>query len=165
MNSGPSPIDLCDRNQSTPTAASLRRSGRPYPNYRFPKVFRSSPGREITTRCSVCSPPVKETTGEPPVLFAPVTNRRGGIDFADLGAVVAHEQEQHAADLPSFASHGRPTSQLRSSTRKAPPWFLAMDRNRDLRLSRAEFLGSDVDFDRLDADGDKAISPAEASRN
>ena len=77
-------------------------------------------------------------------------------------------QKYSAARLPHqlrlTLSRGRPVSQLRSSAPSAPPWFLAMDRNKDLRLIRAEFLGSDAAFDKLDADGDKSISTAEASR-
>lgn len=47
--------------------------------------------------------------------------------------------------------------------RPGPPWFRAMDRNRDGDLSRAEYLGSPADFDRLDADRDALLTPAEAA--
>ncbi len=45
-----------------------------------------------------------------------------------------------------------------------PLWFRKMDRNRDGDVSRREFLGTDEEFRRLDADGDGLISADEASR-
>jgi hypothetical protein len=45
-----------------------------------------------------------------------------------------------------------------------PVWFRKMDRNHDGDVSRREFLGTDEEFRRLDADGDGLISAAEASR-
>jgi Ca2+-binding EF-hand superfamily protein len=49
-------------------------------------------------------------------------------------------------------------------TGKGPLWFQKMDRNRDGDVSRAEFLGSDELFRRIDTDGDGLISAAEAAR-
>jgi Ca2+-binding EF-hand superfamily protein len=45
-----------------------------------------------------------------------------------------------------------------------PRWFRKMDRNHDGDVSRREFLGTDEEFRRLDADGDGLISAAEANR-
>jgi Ca2+-binding EF-hand superfamily protein len=45
---------------------------------------------------------------------------------------------------------------------RGPVWFRKMDRNGDGDVSRAEWLGSKEDFDRIDTDGDGLISAAEA---
>ena len=47
---------------------------------------------------------------------------------------------------------------------KAPAWFVAMDRNGDGVVSRAEFVGPPELFRELDVDGDGVISAAEAAR-
>ena len=45
---------------------------------------------------------------------------------------------------------------------RGPAWFRKMDRNGDGDVSRAEFLGSKEDFDRIDTDHDGLISLEEA---
>jgi hypothetical protein len=45
-----------------------------------------------------------------------------------------------------------------------PDWFQALDRNSDGDLTFAEFIGSDRDFELLDADGDGLIDFREAAR-
>jgi Ca2+-binding EF-hand superfamily protein len=42
-------------------------------------------------------------------------------------------------------------------------WFQKMDRNQDGDISPREFIGSDEDFRKLDADGDGPISATEAT--
>jgi len=46
----------------------------------------------------------------------------------------------------------------------APGWFRKMDRNNDGDISPSEWLGTDEEFKRLDADGDGLISAAEAMK-
>jgi Ca2+-binding EF-hand superfamily protein len=59
-------------------------------------------------------------------------------------------------------SHGVRLRRPEKRAGRGPAWFVAMDRNGDGFVSRAEWLGSAKDFDRLDRDGDGLISPAEA---
>jgi len=47
-------------------------------------------------------------------------------------------------------------------TDAGPAWFKKLDRNRDGDLSRREFVGPADVFDRIDADSDGLIDPAEA---
>ena len=44
-----------------------------------------------------------------------------------------------------------------------PPWFTAMDRNRDGELRRDEFLGTDEQFTKADRNGDGVIRAEEAA--
>jgi Ca2+-binding EF-hand superfamily protein len=46
---------------------------------------------------------------------------------------------------------------------EGPTWFRKMDRNRDGDVSRREFLGTEVEFRRIDTDGDGLISVEEAN--
>lgn len=51
---------------------------------------------------------------------------------------------------------------LGSGRSSGPLWFQKMDRNRDGDISPREFVGSEEDFRKLDADGDGLISSEEA---
>ncbi len=59
---------------------------------------------------------------------------------------------------------GGPTAQAKGSKSPPPLWFTKMDRNHDGDLSPREFLGTDEDFRKLDADGDGLISADEAGQ-
>jgi Ca2+-binding EF-hand superfamily protein len=50
------------------------------------------------------------------------------------------------------------------NTAPGPLWFRKMDKNSDGDVSRREFLGTDTDFRRIDADNDALISAEEAIR-
>ena len=65
--------------------------------------------------------------------------------------------------LRCVVSRGRPRGG-RTPQRRGPDWFRAMDRNGDGDVLRREFLGTDEEFRRLDADGDGLISAEEAER-
>jgi hypothetical protein len=52
----------------------------------------------------------------------------------------------------------------KQSAARGPSWFRKMDRNQDGDLSRREWLGTEEEFRRLDADGDGLISAEEAQR-
>ncbi len=60
------------------------------------------------------------------------------------------------------ARFGLPMNVTRAQT--GPLWFQKMDRNRDGDVSRREFLGTDEQFRKLDADGDGLISQSEAEK-
>ena len=56
----------------------------------------------------------------------------------------------------------RPRAVAAESDPRRPDWFRTMDRDSDGRLSRKEFVGTAEQFKRLDTDGDRFISVAEA---
>lgn len=67
----------------------------------------------------------------------------------------------HLRQIRMIISRGRPQKLLAVVKYAAPEWFLAMDQNRDGDISRREFIGDGVAFQRLDRSGDLLISPDE----
>ena len=56
----------------------------------------------------------------------------------------------------------RPVAEAPARTTDGPTWFVRSDRNGDGAVTWREFVGPRAAFDRLDADGDGALTPAEA---
>src|SRR5262249_40060755 len=83
--------------------------------------------------------------------FPPTTTlHRGGVPAAPSGVFTIVYPAGEAPPPPAPSA--------------GPLWFRKMDRNRDGDVSRAEFLGSDEEFRRIDTDGDGLISREEAER-
>jgi hypothetical protein len=74
-----------------------------------------------------------------------------GITKARLAGL--HAERENERRPRSMAAEGDPNR---------PDWFRNMDRDTDGRVSRKEFVGTDEQFKRIDADRDQFISPAEA---
>ena len=64
--------------------------------------------------------------------------------------------------IPFGTGRGERAIGLRAARPSAPAWFRKMDKNDDGDISPREWLGSDEDFEAIDADGDGLISVAEA---
>jgi hypothetical protein len=69
---------------------------------------------------------------------------------------------QSAGDAMNKENERRPRAIAEQNDQSIPDWFRHLDRNTDGKLSRAEFVGTDEDFKRMDTDGDGFISVEEA---
>ncbi len=106
----------------------------------------------------------------------PDADRDGALAPRELRSAADHVRAAGAvtdgaldpARLPQHAvvtiGRGRPSPELPAPARSGPEWFRAMDRNGDGDVSAAAFLGAGAAFNRLDADGNGLLSPAEAAR-
>ena len=74
------------------------------------------------------------------------------------GIVKARRGGEHA----NREEERRPRSMAAEGDPALTDWFRNMDRNTDGKLTRAEFVGTDEQFKRIDTDGNGEISPAEA---
>lgn len=94
-------------------------------------------------------------------------NRDGSLSRAERQAFAATGRAVARADLPTtvtlFVSLGQPDITAKP-LEKAPTWFIALDRNHDDIVTRAEFLGPRTEFDRLDADHDGTLTTQESLR-
>jgi Ca2+-binding EF-hand superfamily protein len=95
----------------------------------------------------------------------PLAQSDSGLSRQDVSRRldVSVGQAQRRARVVMVAGQFRRTAGT-GGQKTTPLWFQKMDRNQDGDISPREFIGSDEDFRKLDADGDGLISVTEAGQ-
>jgi Ca2+-binding EF-hand superfamily protein len=87
---------------------------------------------------------------------------RGFSVAAKLASIETNQQYGGFSDLVFVSGYGGMPAPVRRVEVNAPEWFKNLDRNGDGDVSAREFNGPPSLFQRIDADGDRLISPDEA---
>lgn len=96
------------------------------------------------------------------------TSRDGALSLPELRTAANRAALAKTTTLPrhllAVVSRGHPREPVGGAVRRGPDWFVAMDRNGDGVVSRAEFAGPAEQFDKLDLDRNGQLDPDEAER-
>ncbi len=129
-------------------------------------------------------------SADDPIFLALDTNKSGGLEAREIQTAGEKLSEIDAnrdghlgvSELPSIITismtsryqpnngqlavtpnqYNSPTS--RQKKLDVPNWFTQMDHNRDGEISRLEFIGSEASFEKLDANSDGFVAPAEVAK-